>query len=101
MKLMKIPRIYKDKTKRWHDKHILNKSFKEGDKVLLFNSRLKLFIEKLKSRWSRPYSVISVTPYCAIGLKSVDGQEFRVNGQRLKHYLREKMVFKERIHWKE
>ena len=72
--------IYKDKAKRWHDKHILNKSFKEGDKVLLFNSRLKLFPRKLKSRWSGPCSVISLTPYGSIGLKSVDGQEFKVNG---------------------
>ena len=91
--------IYKDKTKRWHDKHILNKSFKEGDKVLLFNSWLKLFPGKLNSRWLRPYSRIPVTPYGAIGLKSVDGQEFKVNGQRLKHYLGE--VFKESIHLKE
>src|SRR5215469_2029172 len=33
-------RIYKEKTKRWHDKHIVKKEFHKGDKVLLFNSRL-------------------------------------------------------------
>ncbi|XP_057994334.1 uncharacterized protein LOC131174595 [Hevea brasiliensis] len=36
-------RIFKDKTKRWHDKRISRKEIKEGDLVLLFNLRLKLF----------------------------------------------------------
>ena len=41
---------YKEKTKLWHDKHIQKKDFEVGQKVLLFNSRLKLFPGKLKSR---------------------------------------------------
>ncbi|CAM8982650.1 unnamed protein product [Rhodiola kirilowii] len=47
-------RIYKEKTKKWHDKRIFCREFKEGDKVLLFNSRLKLFPDKLKKpmEWS-------------------------------------------------
>jgi len=36
-------KIYKDRTKRWHDKRIRPKEFKIGDKVLLFNSWVKLF----------------------------------------------------------
>ncbi|XP_074318543.1 uncharacterized protein LOC141655356 [Silene latifolia] len=47
--------LYKEKTKRWHDKKILNKEFQIGDKVLLFNSRYKLFPGKLRSRWYGPY----------------------------------------------
>ena len=43
-------RIYKERTKGWHDKHILRKDFNVGDRVLLYNSRLKLFLGKLKSR---------------------------------------------------
>jgi len=35
-------KIYKERTKRWHDKRI-KKEFAPGDKVLLFNSRIKLF----------------------------------------------------------
>ena len=42
--------IYKDKTKRWHDQRILRKDFKVGELVLLYNSRLRLFPGKLKSR---------------------------------------------------
>ena len=38
-------KIYKDRIKRWHDKRIKPKEFKPGDKVLLFNSRVKLFGE--------------------------------------------------------
>ena len=44
-------RIYKEKTKQWHDKHIQQRSFIAGQQVLLYNSRLKLFLGKLKSRW--------------------------------------------------
>ena len=53
----KNARIYKEKTKKWHDKHVMRKKFHEGDKVLIFNSRLKLFPGKLRSRWSRPVMV--------------------------------------------
>jgi hypothetical protein len=35
-------KIYKERVKRWHDKRI-KKEFALGDKVLLFNSRVKLF----------------------------------------------------------
>jgi hypothetical protein len=35
-------KIYKERTKRWHDKRI-KKEFTLGDKVLLFNSRVKSF----------------------------------------------------------
>ena len=43
-------RIYKEKTKRWHDQKILRREFKAGEQVLLYNSKLKLFPGKLKSR---------------------------------------------------
>ncbi|GKB18355.1 reverse transcriptase domain-containing protein [Tanacetum coccineum] len=49
--------IYKEKTKRIHDSKIKNHVFNVGDQVLLFNSRLKLFSGKLKSRWSRPFTI--------------------------------------------
>jgi len=47
--------IYKERTKKWHDKHILKKRFEESDMVLLFNSKPKLFPDKLRSRWSGPF----------------------------------------------
>ena len=45
----KNDKIYKDRTKKWHDKQLTRKEFKEGDRVLIFNSRLRLFPSKLKS----------------------------------------------------
>ena len=79
-------RIYKDKTKKWHDQRILRKEFREGDQVLLFNSRLRLFPGKLKSKWSGPYTVIAITTFRTVTLKTDAGEEFKVNGHRLKHY---------------
>ena len=80
-------RIYKEKTKRWHDQKILRREFKVGEQVLLYNSRLKLFPGKLKSRWSGPYIVITRIPFRVVTLKDEFGSEFKVNGQILKHYL--------------
>ena len=80
-------RIYKDKTKKWHDQRILRREFKAGDQVLLFNSRLRLFLGKLKSKWSGPYTVVSSTNFGAVTLRTSNHEEFKVNGQRLKHYL--------------
>ena len=52
-------RIYKDKTKKWHDQKIMRRKFKARELVLPYNSKLKLFPGKLKSRWSGPYTVIA------------------------------------------
>ena len=79
-------RIYKERTKRWHDARVRIKEFKEGDQVLLFNSRLKLFPGKLKSRWTGPYTVLHSYPYGAVELCNTRGDTFKVNGQRLKLY---------------
>ena len=59
-------RIYKERTKRLHNKRILHREFREGDMVLLFNSRIKLFPGKLKSRWIGPFKVLRVFPYGAV-----------------------------------
>ncbi|CAM8993030.1 unnamed protein product [Rhodiola kirilowii] len=53
----KSSKIYKERTRRWHDKLIRKKEFSVGDKVLLFNSRYKLFPGKFKSRWFGPYRI--------------------------------------------
>ncbi|XP_019264774.1 PREDICTED: uncharacterized protein LOC109242369 [Nicotiana attenuata] len=80
--------MYKERMKFVHDKKILKREFRSRDLVLLFNSRLKLFPGKLKSKWSGPFKVVSVSPYGAIELESEDGtRTFKVNGQRVKHYL--------------
>ena len=80
-------KIYKENTKKWHDQKILRRKFKAGEQVLLYKSRLKLFPRKLKSRWSGPYTMVTSTPFGALTLKAESGSEFKVSGQRLKHYL--------------
>nr|XP_009799553.1 PREDICTED: uncharacterized protein LOC104245625 [Nicotiana sylvestris] len=80
--------MYKERMKFVHDKNFLKREFNSGDLVLLFNSRLKLFAGKLKSKWSGPFKVVSVSPYGAIELESEDGtRTFKVNGERVKHYI--------------
>ncbi|CAN6562541.1 unnamed protein product [Malus baccata var. baccata] len=59
-------RIYKEKMKAFHDRMIRSKTFSIGQKVLLFNSRLRLF----------PFQIQSLKTQ----------QEFKVNGHRLKPY---------------
>nr|GEU95669.1 protein NYNRIN-like [Tanacetum cinerariifolium] len=81
--------IYKEKTKRIHDSKIKDCVFNIGDRVLLFNSRLKIFSGKLKSRWSGPFTNTHVFPYGTVELSQTDGPDFKVNGHRLKHYFGE------------
>ncbi|GJR48898.1 reverse transcriptase domain-containing protein [Tanacetum coccineum] len=78
--------IYKEKTKRIHDSKIKNRVFNVGDQVLLFNSRLKIFSSKLKSRWSGPFTIAQVYPYGTVELSQTSGPKFMVNGHRIKHY---------------
>ncbi|XP_050111746.1 uncharacterized protein LOC126590304 [Malus sylvestris] len=59
-------RIYKEKSKAFHDKMILRKSFVIGQKVLLFNSCLRLFPVEIQS--------------------GKTGNVFKVNRHRLKPY---------------
>ena len=78
-------RLYKERTKRWHDHRIQHKELKEGDKVLLFNSRVKLFGKgKLHSKWEGPFTVVNSSTHGAITIQDNDGNTFKVNGQRLK-----------------
>nr|GEX22252.1 reverse transcriptase domain-containing protein [Tanacetum cinerariifolium] len=78
--------IYKERTKKLHDSKIKNRIFNVGDQVLIFNSRLKIFSGKLKTRWSGPFTITKVYPYGTSKLSHADGSNFKVNCHRLKHY---------------
>jgi hypothetical protein len=81
-------KIYKEKTKKWHDKRNKQKEFKPRDKVLLFNCRVKLFGHgKLQSKWEGPPTVVNITPHGAITLQDDGGRTFKVNGHHLKIFL--------------
>nr|GFB25869.1 reverse transcriptase domain-containing protein [Tanacetum cinerariifolium] len=78
--------IYKERTKKLHDDKIKNRIFNVGDQVLLFNSRLKILLRKLKSCWSGPFTIAKIYPYGTAKLIHPDGCNFKVNCHRLKHY---------------
>nr|GEX40195.1 reverse transcriptase domain-containing protein [Tanacetum cinerariifolium] len=84
-----ISLIYKEKTKRLHDSKFKDRVFNIDDRVLLFNFRLNIFSSKLKTHWSRPFTITHVFPYVTVELSQTDGPNFKVNGHKLKHYFGE------------
>ncbi|XP_029146906.1 uncharacterized protein [Arachis hypogaea] len=80
-------RLYKEKVKAVHDKNIKRREFRDGDQVLLYNSRLRLMAGKLRSRWDGPYMVEKVELYGVVHLSHPSSPTFfKVNGHRLKLY---------------
>ncbi|CAN6707381.1 unnamed protein product [Malus baccata var. baccata] len=68
-------KIYKERTKLYHDKAILRKEFHQG---------------KLKSRWVGPFKVVQTFPHGAVEIENMkNNTSFKVNGQRLKPYLQQ------------
>ena len=81
-------RLYKERIKAYHDKKLLKREFRTGQMVLLFNSRLRLFPRKLKSRWSGPFVVKQVRSHGAVEIEDPKSKRtWLVNGQRLKQYV--------------
>jgi len=81
-------KLCKERTKKYHDKKISERNFHIGQSLLLFNSRLRLFLGKLKSKWSGPYIFKEVKPCGAIHLEDqISHRSLVVNGQRVKPYL--------------
>ncbi|XP_027338034.1 uncharacterized protein LOC113851965 [Abrus precatorius] len=88
-------RMYKEKAKKFHDTKILRKEFSEGQKVLLFNSRLKLIAGKLRSRRDEPFVITNVFPHGAVEIKDkATNRVFKVNGQQLKLFEESKPIKK-------
>lgn len=80
-------RIYKDMVKRYHDQNVKqNEKFEEGKKVLLYNARLHLLPQKLKSQWSGTYLITNVSPQGVVKIHHQEKGLFKVNGYRLKPY---------------
>lgn len=81
-------KLYKERIKKYHDRKIIPKEFQVGQMVLLFYSRLRLFLGKLKSKWFGPFQIKNVKPYGVIGLEDpILKVTWTVNGQRVKLYL--------------
>nr|GEX78860.1 reverse transcriptase domain-containing protein [Tanacetum cinerariifolium] len=76
--------IYKVKTKRIHDFKIKDRVFNVGDRVILFNSRLKILSGKLKTHWTGPFTVTQVFPYGTVELSQTDRSNFKILSGKLK-----------------
>ena len=80
--------IHKEKMEAFHDRHIQRRSFQVNDKVWFYNSHLKLFLGKLRSRWDGPYVVLELFNGRSVLISDIkSGQKFKVNGDCLKPYL--------------
>ncbi|XP_057744966.1 uncharacterized protein LOC130962817 [Arachis stenosperma] len=80
-------RLYKEKMKAVHDKHIKQREFRPWEFVLLYNSRLRLMPGKLRSRWEGPYRLEKTVPYGVFHLSHPSSSNLiKVNGHRLKLY---------------
>ncbi|XP_042012084.1 uncharacterized protein LOC121760492 [Salvia splendens] len=77
---------YKEKTRLWHDKNLRVKELQVGQRVLLFQSRLKLMPGKLKSKWVGPYTNVGLRANRAVEIKgsASNSTHFLVNGHRVK-----------------
>ena len=63
--------------------------------MLLFNSRLRLFPSKLKSKWTSLYLVTQLFPHGVIELEKKDGMKFKEYRRRIKIYLQHAETEKE------
>ena len=80
-------KISKERSKKWHDQMVAQKNFQQGDKVLLYDSKLHIFPGKCKLRWIGPLTIHQVYPKGAVELlNSIERQTFKVNGHSLKPY---------------
>ncbi|RDX91643.1 hypothetical protein CR513_26353, partial [Mucuna pruriens] len=80
-------RIYKQRVKKFHDQKILRKDFHVGQKVMLFNSRLKLIAGKLHSRQDGPFVITNIFPHDAVQLKDEHSNNtFQVNEHQIKPF---------------
>ena len=77
--------LYKEKSKRWHDRRLIRREFKIEDLVLVYNSRLNFFAGQLKSKWLGPFKVTKVFPHGPIEVKWPTNT-FKVSGHGAKHY---------------
>ena len=80
--------VEKDRQKAWHDRHIKNKHFQQGNLVLLYDSKLAKHPIKLQMHWLGPYVINFIIEGGALQLKQFDGAILPklVNGIWMKPY---------------
>ncbi|RVW20548.1 hypothetical protein CK203_114263 [Vitis vinifera] len=83
-----IPKLQKQRMKRWHDQLISNKEFRKGQRVLLYDSRLHIFPGKPKSRWISHFIIHQLHLNGVVELLNSNSTDtFKANGHRLKPFI--------------
>ena len=86
------------KHKFYHDKLIFWRKFKQSERVLLYDSKIHIFLGKFRSRWNGPYVFKEVFPYGIVTIENLKiGNEFKGNGLCLKHFIKRFLRHKSRI----
>jgi hypothetical protein len=80
--------VQKEREKAYHNRHIKKKTFKQGDMVLVYDSKFLKHLGKFRTHWLGPFEVVYVKEGGAAQLKTLNGEwkEGLVNGSRLKLY---------------
>ncbi|RVW25170.1 hypothetical protein CK203_112500 [Vitis vinifera] len=68
-------KVAKQRMKKWHDQLISNKEFQEGQRVLMYDTRLHIFPGKLKSRWIGPFIIHRVYSNGVVELLNSNGKD--------------------------
>lgn len=68
--------MYKENIKSTMIKCLIKRKLRPREMVLLFNSRLKMFPGKIKSKWSRPFNIKEIKLYRDVNL---EGPVSRIN----------------------
>ena len=90
--------IAKQRLKRWHDQLVSHKEFQKGQRVLLYDSKLHIFLRKLKSRWIGPFTIQQVHSNAIVELlNSNSTRSFKVNGHHLNPIVKPFFLDKEEI----
>ena len=80
--------VQKAHDKAWHDRHIHQKTFAEGELVLLYDSQFAKHPRKFRHHWLCPYTVKEIMDGRAVRIATLRGDMIPgyVNGSWLKPY---------------
>jgi hypothetical protein len=85
--------VHKEREEAYHDRHIKKKAFKQGDLVLVYDSKCLKHPGKFIMHWLGPYEITYVREGGVAQLNTLKGEwkDGLVNGIRLKLYYDNKL----------
>nr|GEY27760.1 reverse transcriptase domain-containing protein [Tanacetum cinerariifolium] len=80
------PTIYRDAHDLVKSCDICQRQDKISQRDEMPQNVIQIFLGKLKTHWSGPFTITKVFPYGTVELSELEGLNFKVNGHRVKHY---------------